>query len=131
MTIQIPGSGGQKQAYRLYSASYALVIGIDKYTEKGWSPLHNAVADAEKVANALIGHGFTVPLRKDLKSTELFDELRDFFINKGSDPGARLFLWFTGHGHTMAEPIEEGYLVPADAPSAETRKALPMSQFTF
>ena len=39
LAIEIAGAGGQKQSYQLYTASHALVIGIDKYTEKGWPPL--------------------------------------------------------------------------------------------
>ena len=31
----------------LYSASHALVIGIDAYKNAGWKRLHNAVGDAE------------------------------------------------------------------------------------
>jgi formylglycine-generating enzyme required for sulfatase activity len=39
--------------------------------------------------------------------------LHEFFALKGADFDARLFLWYAGHGHSIAG---EGFLVPADAP---------------
>ena len=55
----------------------------------------------------------------------------EFFVIKGADPLARLFVWFAGHGHTADD---EGFLIPADAPkpSAGPRfklKALNMRRF--
>jgi formylglycine-generating enzyme required for sulfatase activity len=98
----------------LYGSSHALVIGIDRYT-KGWPTLSNAVKDAQVVAQELREKGFQVSLKTDLTSDALRRELRSFFAIKGSDPDARLLLWYAGHGHTMDG---EGFLVPADAPPA-------------
>ncbi len=100
------------ETLKLYDKSYALVIGIDTYTS-GWPPLHNAVSDAREVATELENRGFEVIFKKDLKSNELQQSLKNFFAIKGSDPEARLFLWFAGHGHTIKG---EGFLVPVDAP---------------
>ena len=138
LTVEIAKSGGPKQPHRLYSASHALVIGIDKYTERGWPPLRNAVRDAGLVADALKTQGFEVSLRTDLTSAELFPALQAFFISKGRDPEARLLLWFAGHGHTitLGGSSEEGYIVPADAPAADTDtefrlKAVALRQFNY
>ena len=114
----------------LYSGSYALVIGIDKYT-KGWPRLSGAVHDAELVAAVLKEKGFQVTFRKDLNSRELKQTFEKFFIFKGENPQARLFVWFAGHGHTLDG---EGFLIPADAPrpGAGARfkyKALSMRRF--
>jgi len=113
----------------LYGASHALVIGIDKYTG-GWPRLSNAVNDARAVAEELDRQGFQVTLETDLKSDALRVALRQFFAIKGSDPAARLLLWYAGHGETMKG---EGFLVPADAPLPnDTRfkvKALHMRDF--
>ena len=98
---------------RLYSTSKALVIGMDHYTETGWPQLSMGIKDAEAVAEALKAQGFAVTLVKDLKSDELDRTFRNFFINEGKDPESRLFVWFAGHGHTIAG---EGYLVPVDGP---------------
>lgn len=109
---------------KLYSASKALVIGIDAYGGSGWfrkgtgwPKLSMAVKDAEEVANALSAQGFAVTLKKDLGSADLDQAFRQFFIGEGADPEARLFIWFAGHGHTISG---EGYLVPADAPDPRT-----------
>ncbi len=48
---------------KLYSASKALVIGIDNYSA-GWPRLSGAVEDAKAVAEALKRHGFQVSRRK-------------------------------------------------------------------
>jgi len=114
----------------LYSGSYALVIGIDHYT-KGWPRLSGAVHDAELVAAVLKEKGFQVTFRKDLNSRELKQTFEKFFIFKGENPQARLFVWFAGHGHTLDG---EGFLIPADAPrpgaGAQFKyKALSMRRF--
>ena len=98
--------------WRLYGASYALVIGIDNYTN-GWPRLSNAIKDATLVADELKNQGFEVELLTDVTGSQLRQALRRFFAFKGKDPQARLFVWFAGHGHTENG---EGYLVPADAP---------------
>lgn len=98
---------------RLYSASKALVIGMDHYTEKGWPKLSMAIKDADAVAHALKAQGFAVTIAKDLKSNDLDRTFRDFFIHEGADPESRLLVWFAGHGHTIQG---EGYLVPVDGP---------------
>lgn len=114
----------------LYSESHALVIGIDDYTN-GWPRLSGAVKDARQVKTALEKNGFDVELKTNLKSPELKDTLNEFFIFKGNDPDALLFVWYAGHGHTLNG---EGYLVPADAPRPSDKarfkyKALSMRRF--
>lgn len=100
---------------KLYSASYALVIGNDDYNQ-GWPRLSNGIADAQKVAEALENKGFEVTFKKDLTSTELKAAFEEFFIFKGDNPNARLFVWFAGHGHTIDG---NGFLVPVDAPTPD------------
>jgi hypothetical protein len=99
----------------LYSKSYALIIGIDDY-HKGWPRLSNAVSDAMKVADTFRKKGFDVSFKINLTSSELKKTFEEFFIFKGDDPNARLFIWFAGHGHTIDG---NGFLVPTDAPSPE------------
>ena len=115
---------------RLYESSFALVIGIDAYTG-GWPRLSNAVKDARLVAQELEKRGFDVTLKTNLKSQEMKSAFEEFFVVKGADPQARLFVWFAGHGHTADD---EGFLVPADAPKPSTGprfklKALNMRRF--
>ena len=96
----------------LYQESYALVIGVDDYNN-GWPRLSNAVRDAEEIAEALEQKGFEVELHRNLDSSELPQVFKRFFILKGENPEARLFVWFAGHGATVDG---EGYLIPANAP---------------
>lgn len=100
----------------LYGKSYALVIGIDDYNN-GWPKLSNAIADAEAIAATLEARGFDVELHKNLGSAELDTVFKRFFILKGDDPSARLFIWFAGHGATVDG---EGYLIPKDAPPPQS-----------
>ncbi|MDP6951717.1 MAG: caspase family protein [Alphaproteobacteria bacterium] len=118
------------ETVRLYSGSYALVIGIDDYNN-GWPRLAKAVEDAEQVAASLEAQGFDVELHIDVDSIALKSTLEEFFVVKGADPEARLFVWFAGHGHTEDG---EGYLVPADAERPDTSarfriQALTMRRF--
>ena len=99
----------------LYANSHALVIGIDDYNN-GWPKLSNAVADAKAIASELESKGFDVELHIDLGSAELDTVFKRFFILKGADPTARLFIWFAGHGATVDG---EGYLIPKDAPTPQ------------
>lgn len=115
---------------QLYSNSFALVVGINEYTN-GWPSLNNAVKDAELVAGALKERGFEVTLATNLNSAELKQVFEEFFVIKGEDPQARLFVWYAGHGFTE---FGEGFLVPADAPRPEAGakfrlKALSLRRF--
>ena len=110
VAVDVVQENGQTEEIDLYSSSHALVIGIDQYSE-GWPLLSNAVKDANAVAAALEARGFEVTLKVNLNRNELVAALRSFFIIKGDDPEARLFLWFAGHGHTENN---EGFIIPAD-----------------
>ncbi len=103
----------------LYGSSHALVIGIDDYNA-GWPRLSGAVKDAKQVAAELRKNGFDVRTEINLNASELKDVFNNFFIFKGENSSARLFVWFAGHGHTLNG---EGYLVPADAPLPSKNEA--------
>lgn len=118
-------------ASKPFSTSYALVIGIDKYS--ALPALSEAVADADAVGAALKDGGFqSVQVERDLSSDRLEEVIEDFIYDKGSDPDARLLIWFSGHGHTING---EGYLAPADAPDPAKdepkflRRSLPLASF--
>lgn len=98
-----------------FAKSYALLIGNDAYGN-GWPHLQNGVKDAEEMAKELARHGFHTVVKRNLGRRELIDALETFFIETGSDPDARLVVWFSGHGHTVNG---EGYLVPSGAPGPD------------
>jgi hypothetical protein len=134
LTIQLRGENAKDAPVvanlQLYTKSYALVIGINEY-RNGWPRLSMAVNDAKAIAKELDARGFDVTLRTNPNSVQLKNAFEDFFVVKGADPAARLFVWFAGHGHTQGG---EGFLIPADAPRPETGaafklSALPMRRF--
>jgi formylglycine-generating enzyme required for sulfatase activity len=108
---QVESGASQKDIF--YSSSYALVIGIENYKEKDWPSHANAVNDAVLVGNELEKQGFDVTYRVDLDLSGLENTIRRFFNNVNIDNNSRLFIWYSGNGHTIAG---EGFLVPADAP---------------
>ena len=112
---------------QLYGSSHALVIGIDDYTA-GWPRLSNAVKDARLIAKELEKKGFDVTLKTNLTAAQLEQAFKRFFIVKGADPEARLFVWYAGHGHTLGG---EGYLVPADAPRPDNITEFKLKAFNM
>ena len=105
---------------RLYESSHALVIGIDAYRDRAWPRLSKGVSDARAVAAALEERGFEVTLHTNLTGDGLEKAFEDFFIEKGRNREARLFVWFAGHGHTVDE---EGYLIPANGADPRREEA--------
>ncbi|NIM12331.1 MAG: SUMF1/EgtB/PvdO family nonheme iron enzyme [Candidatus Aminicenantes bacterium] len=105
-----------------------MVIGIENYNN--WPLLTRAVNDAVMVGNELEKMGFEVTYRSNLTLRELEQEFRTFFYAKKIDNNSRLFLWYSGHGHTLGG---EGFLVPVDAPDKNDTnlkmKALPLRRF--
>jgi formylglycine-generating enzyme required for sulfatase activity len=98
-----------------YEKSYALVIGVGKYT-KGWQALESIPKEIDEVEVTLKKHGFKV--EKVMNPT--YEELKrafDDFINKyGFNPNNRLLFFFSGHGYTRKRG-KKGYIVPSDAPN--------------
>ena len=105
-------------AVDLYGSSWALVIGINRYTQ--FPPLNYGVADAEFVAEALLDQGFperNVFLLTDENATRsrILSTLQGA-IRKKSSKKDRLLIYFAGHGETERLPGggQEGWLIPVD-----------------
>ena len=90
-----------------YSASYALVIGINNYLHA--SPLGYAISDAEAVAK-LLQDSFDFPKENILL---LLDEKASrneivkrfmFFTSDAIDENSRIFVFFAGHGYNEISP---------------------------
>jgi formylglycine-generating enzyme required for sulfatase activity len=122
---------GQRENQSYYSTSYALIIGISEYENKEkWPYLENALKDGLEVGKELDSRGFDVTYNTNITLSELERALKEFFYNEKIDNQSRLFLWHSGHGHTIRG---EGFLVPADAPGPDNdgfiRNALPVKRF--
>jgi Caspase domain len=111
--------------------AWALVVGIDRYERA--PRLNYAVADARAVAAALPGLGFSdVRMLLDEQATRAAIE-RVVYVDLKEHMGQndRLFVFFAGHGVTVALPRggEEGYLVPVDGdPDRPEITAIPMDE---
>ncbi|MGD9212008.1 MAG: caspase family protein [Desulfobacteraceae bacterium] len=130
--IRIKGGDAQNPFSDLYSNSYALVIGVSRYTA-GWPNLESIPVEIETVENALRKHDFVVNLTFNPTSKELKTAFDQFINDHGFDRNNRLLFFFSGHGYSRHNGTK-GYLVPADAPDPRTdtkaflRKAIAMSQ---
>jgi hypothetical protein len=107
---------GLSQVTNVWSGrSYALVVGINKYTaDPKWQPLTYAVKDARAVAAYLRSQNFEVIELYDEKATReaIGSAIEDQLVPKlGKDD--RVMFFFAGHGDTRTLANEErGYLVP-------------------
>ena len=104
----------------IYNNTWALLVGIEKYTAEGISELNYAVDDAEAIRKVLIEQHNVNPdnisllLNDDATKRNIERGLIDYY--KNSDPDDRIIFYFSGHGVTEPTEIggEMGYLVPAD-----------------
>jgi formylglycine-generating enzyme required for sulfatase activity len=122
---------GLRENQSYYSTSHALIIGISEHENKEkWADLKNALKDGLEVGKELTSKGFDVTYKNNITLNELESALKEFFYNENIDDQSRLFLWYSGHGHTIDD---EGFLVSADAPGGDApdfvRKAFPVERF--
>jgi len=96
----------------LANKRYAFVVGNDDY--ENVSKLEKAVNDADSLASALTGIGYSVILKKNLNRRDFNMNLQKFFSQLKSGDEALFF--FAGHG---VEIRGQNYLLPTDIPNAE------------
>ncbi len=116
-----------------YSGSYALLIGVSKYTT-GWDDLPSIPSELAEVEAELRRHGFQVTKHLNPTAAALEEHLKQFINEHGLSLGNRLLFYYSGHGSTRTVGRrQKGYLVPSDAPlphngeRAFLRKAFPIS----
>ena len=121
-----PDLAASAQTDTLYHDSFALVVGIDRYTK--WPALHHAVRDAKAIQESLVGRfGFkpenvTTLLDGDATRANILRALNDTFGDaKKVRRDDRVFVFYAGHGGTrkLASGRDVGYLIPVDAPLAD------------
>ena len=112
----------------------ALVVGIDRYADPGFTDLRGAARDARNIRWLLTEHlGFDpgqIRMLADEAATRdgIVNGIRDWLVD-GTRPGARALFYFAGHGYFQIDEDDDepdGYdeaLVPHDARliSRETR----------
>jgi len=108
-----------------YGKSWALVVGIDSYTQ--WPKLEYASHDAQAVADMLTGRfGFPasqVIVLKNEQATRnnILAAFHDRLADDRTGKDDRVFVFFAGHGATrrLASGRELGYIIPVDSSPSE------------
>lgn len=113
-TVPAPvGPGGAEQP--LYTASFALLVGVSKYDNPSWANLASVPRELDELALQLKQVGFdTVERLTNPTGEELRRGVEAFIGRHGYDPGHRLLFFFSGHGYTLDDG-QRGYFVPRDA----------------
>ncbi len=131
-TVAVDSSGRERV---LYSASYAILLGNSRYTNSAWSPLRSVPNDLNALRVALERNGFHVIVYQDLDGAATEGVLDRFMRQYGYDSDHRIFVFYAGHGITLADRINEiqsrtvGYLVPIDAPRLDPLDTRSRQQF--
>lgn len=95
----------------LAQSRYALVVGIDNYTQV--PALQKAANDARAISQVLQARGFHVELALNVDQLELISAFSNF--SNRIAPGDEAVFFFAGHG---VEIEGRNYLLPADVPAA-------------
>jgi uncharacterized caspase-like protein len=116
-----------------YSASRALVVGINKYQHA--SPLSYAIRDSEETSQVLKDEfGFdekNIIFLTDANATRA--HIMDSFLSYvgGTEADDRIVFFFAGHGHTVSgHRGEVGYLVPYDGDTHSLSTLIRWDEFT-
>lgn len=99
-----------------FSNSYAIVVGVNNYTNSAWPRLNYAVNDAKGFAEFLSTQGFEVVSLLDSNATKqaIVSAVEDKVAGKLT-ANDRVVFFFAGHGATRLIAGEDrGYLVPYD-----------------
>lgn len=109
----------QETLSSLVGKHYALVVGTDEYTGKGWNNLSNPVKDARAVADELrSSYGFEVQLLENRPLDSIYASILEYY--KIAQPNDQLVIYFAGHGDVDDELLSDGFIVCKDSKSVET-----------
>ena len=122
MRIQLREGGDEIQ---IYDDSWALIIGINKYTN--WPPLDYAVNDANSIRDLLINKfGFKTDhifllTDEDATLRKIKDTLSDLGEIVGKND--RAIIYFSGHGQSLdlESGGQMGFLIPVDGSTKNNR----------
>ena len=126
-------SSGRQGEVRLYNKSYAVIIGIDRYSNlPAGRQLQNAVKDAKGVEDVLRkNYRFDkiITLHNDQATKDRIMEVltEELPAQMGRDDA--LFLFWAGHGNQEKSDYGEiGYLIPYDGVTDKIRKNITMAE---
>ncbi len=99
-----------------YDKSYAIVIGVDKYSTKKFNPLSFTVDDAKEFGTFLQREGFSVTFlttREETTRTRIVTEIQE--LARLLKPDDRVVIYYSGHGYSQRIGDEDfGYIIPSD-----------------
>jgi hypothetical protein len=112
----VPGEEGTASAPVVMGKYYALVIGIDKYTDPKIPSLDKPVRDAERFYNVITSrylfNSENVKILRNATMAEIVEAL-DYFAKKVR-PEDNFLIFYAGHG-VYDKQAEIGYWLPSDA----------------
>ncbi len=116
-TPPVGGEKGLSGPTLIYEHSYAVVIGIDKYSNSDMPGLNGAVRDARAVAEILEGQGFEViKLENEQATRAAITEILGDRLREKINHNDRVLVYFAGHGYSVGEKERTlGYLMPVGA----------------
>jgi TPR repeat protein len=108
----------ENEVVRLYSGSYALLVGNSDYAQ--WPRLHWPALDVDEIASVLGNLGFKTYVYKNLSVSGFRSAMAEFIQAHGKDSQAQLLVYYAGHGHTAlgAGGRRLGYIAMTDTPDA-------------
>ena len=99
-----------------YDKSYAIVIGVDKYSTKKFNPLPFTVEDAKAFGTFLQREGFSVTFLttgEETTRTRIVTEIQK--LARLLKPDDRVVIYYSGHGYSQRIGDEDfGYIIPSD-----------------
>lgn len=100
-----------------YSKQYAIIIGIDKYSNVNIDKLQNAVNDAKAVGGMFSKLGFQAIELYDVKATKKQIIKAFSSVLKKIQKNDNFVFYFAGHGQgfTLESGERVGYIIPSDA----------------
>lgn len=133
--LEMTANDARGRTFEFYNKSYALLIGESNYTK--WSPLKSISNELTSLKAALEAHGFEVFGFIDEPAEQLNKIVECFVTTKGNEAGARIIVFYAGHGATRRVHGQTiGYVVPIDAPAKNPEseeefrtKAIRLSKF--
>lgn len=113
-------------ARAVVSHGYALLIGVDNYSDPRWAKLPSIGKDLDALKETLQPNFKEVKILKNPDTVELRNRLEEFFNKLGNNPEERLFLYYAGHGFTVQNQNTGrsiGFITAKNTPSNESNES--------
>jgi len=117
-----------------YTASHAVVVGIDEYADPTFAPLGEAEADARAVAGLLRAEPYRFSVRTLFgeKATRAAVLRALGELSAAAQPDDRIVFYFAGHGYKLRNKlgVEVGYLACSDTVPGNPYAGLEFAEVT-